>query len=154
MGCVILENMRNRGACKPEKIFFLFNTWPPIFSLFFKRIWIDLYKKLCLICEILRKIDKISLWTFWILHRLYRDLYLVVLYLLEMSRVWLNIQFPFKNALKWLRMTNKDQLWVFQSGWKGFWWKKWHFKVLGVSAGSFATWKPLHFAKFSFKLGK
>ena len=81
MGCVILENMRNRGACKPDTKSFLYNTWPPIFSLFFKRIWIDLFNKPCLPCERLSEIDKISLWTFWILYELYRDLYLVVWYL-------------------------------------------------------------------------
>ena len=76
-----IEKYEKQGMCKLETDFFLDYTWPPIFSLFFPRIWIDLYNKACLACGKGIKIAKISWWKLVILYELYRDLELVDRYL-------------------------------------------------------------------------
>ena len=76
-----IEKYEKQGMCKLDTDFFLDYTWPPIFSLFYPRIWIDLYNKACLACEKGIKIAKIGWWKLVILYELYRDFELVDRYL-------------------------------------------------------------------------
>ena len=82
-----IEKYEKQGMFKPDTDFFLYYTWPPIFSLFFPRIWIDLYNKAWLACGKGIKVAKISWWKLVILYELNIDLELVDRYLLVV-RMW------------------------------------------------------------------
>ena len=92
-----IEKYEKQGMFKPDTEFLLYYTWPPIFSLFFPRIWIDLYNKSCLACGKGLKFAKICWWKLGILYELYREMELVDGNLIERSSFFQNIRFHFQS---------------------------------------------------------
>ena len=124
-----IAKYEKQGMCKVDTDFFFDYTWSPSFSLFFQRIWIDLYNEACLACWKGIKFAKISWWKLVILYELYKGLELVDRYLRERSRFWQNIRFHDLKFSEWLNLTWEVQKQVFQQDLKVNILKKCHFQV-------------------------
>ena len=111
----------NSSGCIPNQLFFLYNTWPPVFSSFLGSARVVLLGNSCLPSVECLKVSQINFWKCSILYRLYSSHYLVDTHLEEESEISLNHLKSLQMLLFWCKLVIQWKISMSCLAWVWIW---------------------------------